>query len=89
MPNDVRTNVVYTIDCQDCCQDCFLYRPNEKTSMYRLKEHFKNIKLHMTCHSVIRKNKLEFGHNFDWTTPSILHNEKHVRKRENAEMFFY
>ncbi|EFN62507.1 hypothetical protein EAG_13809, partial [Camponotus floridanus] len=27
------------------------------------------------------------NHDFDWSLPVILHNEKHVRKREVAEMF--
>ncbi|EFN69675.1 hypothetical protein EAG_12013, partial [Camponotus floridanus] len=41
-----------------------------------------------TNHSVISKHRLESGHDFDWIKPNILHNEKYVRKREIAEMFF-
>ncbi|EFN73622.1 hypothetical protein EAG_08419, partial [Camponotus floridanus] len=41
-----------------------------------------------TNHSVISKHRLESGHDFDWSKPNILHNEKYVRKREIAEMFF-
>ncbi|EFN62631.1 hypothetical protein EAG_16373, partial [Camponotus floridanus] len=33
-------------------------------------------------------NKLEFNHDLDWSIPVILRNERHVRKREIAEMFF-
>ncbi|EFN60973.1 hypothetical protein EAG_13905, partial [Camponotus floridanus] len=31
---------------------------------------------------------VDINHDFDWSLPVILHNEKHVRKREIAEMFF-
>ncbi|EFN69164.1 hypothetical protein EAG_14521, partial [Camponotus floridanus] len=47
-----------------------------------------NIKLHESNHSVISKHRLESRHDFDWLKPNILHNEKYVRKREIAEMFF-
>jgi len=33
----------------------------------RVKEHFSNIKLHETNHSVISKHRLESGHEFDET----------------------
>ena len=54
----------------------------------RVKEHSNNIKLHETNHSVISKHRVKLGHDFDWTNPNILHNEKYVRKREIAEMFY-
>ncbi|EFN61460.1 hypothetical protein EAG_09656, partial [Camponotus floridanus] len=54
----------------------------------RVKKHFNDIKLHESNLSVIGKHKLEFNHDFNWSIPVILHNEKHVRKREIAEMFF-
>ncbi|KAL6416968.1 hypothetical protein ACFW04_014762 [Cataglyphis niger] len=54
----------------------------------RIKEHFNNMKMHASNLSVISKHKLEFDHDFDWSAPDILHNEKYVRKREIAEMFF-
>jgi len=44
--------------------------------------------VHANNLSVISKHKLEFNHDFDWSIPVILHNGKHVRKREIAEMFF-
>ncbi|EFN69907.1 hypothetical protein EAG_13592, partial [Camponotus floridanus] len=40
----------------------------------RMKEHFNDIKLHETNHSVINKRRLESGHEFDWSKPNILHN---------------
>ncbi|KAL6421570.1 hypothetical protein ACFW04_014304 [Cataglyphis niger] len=42
----------------------------------------------INCKNCISKHKLEFNHDFDWSAPDILHNEKHLRKREIAEMFF-
>ncbi|EFN60677.1 hypothetical protein EAG_14899, partial [Camponotus floridanus] len=54
----------------------------------RVKEHFNNIKLHESNLSVISKHKLEFNHDFDSSIPVILHNERYVRKRKIAEMFF-
>jgi len=36
---------------------------------------------------VVSKHKIEFNHDFDWSYPNILHKEKHLRKREIAEMF--
>ncbi|EFN62559.1 hypothetical protein EAG_05778, partial [Camponotus floridanus] len=32
--------------------------------------------------------RLESGHEFDWTKPNILYNEKYVLKREITEMFY-
>ncbi|EFN66419.1 hypothetical protein EAG_10230, partial [Camponotus floridanus] len=52
------------------------------------KEHFNNIKLHESCHSVISKHRLEYGHEFDWTETNILRNEQFLKKGEKAEMFF-
>ena len=44
--------------------------------------------MHSSNLSVVSKHKIEFNHDFDWANPKILHNEKHIRKREIAEMFF-
>lgn len=44
--------------------------------------------MHESNLSVISKHKLEFNHEFDWTNPNILHREKHIKKREIAEMFY-
>ncbi|EFN74115.1 hypothetical protein EAG_01656, partial [Camponotus floridanus] len=41
-----------------------------------VKEHFSNIKLHETNHSVISKHRLESGHEFDWPKLNILQNVK-------------
>ena len=86
LSNDVRTNLVYKIDCNDC--DATYIGQTKRHLCTRVKEHFNNIKLHVSNHSVISKHKCEFDHEFNWTAPAILHNEKHIKKREIAEMFF-
>ena len=54
----------------------------------RLNEHKKDINKIEDNHSVVSKHRLSLNHDFDWSSPEILHNEKFVRKREIAEMFF-
>jgi len=86
LPSEFRTNVVYKIDCKNCAASYI-----GQTKRYlntRLKEHFNNIKLHHSSHSVVSKHRSEFQHEFDWKKFNILHTEKHTRKREIAEMFF-
>ena len=75
----VLTNVVYKIVCRDC--DASYIGQTKRHLCTRVKEHFNNITLHATNHSVISKHKSQFGHDFNWTSPIILHNEKHARGR--------
>lgn len=77
---------MYRIDCQDC--NATYIGQTKRYLNTRIKEHINNIKLHPSNHSVISKHRTDFVHDFGWTTPSILHNEKHRKKREIAEMFF-
>ncbi|KAL6417181.1 hypothetical protein ACFW04_014610 [Cataglyphis niger] len=81
-----RTEVVYKINCKNCSAS-YIGQTKRHLSI-RVKEHFNNIKMHASNLSVISKHKLEFNHDFDWSAPNSLHNEKHIRKREIAEMFF-
>ncbi|EZA50806.1 hypothetical protein X777_11055, partial [Ooceraea biroi] len=37
---------------------------------------------------VVNKHRLLENHEFDWPNVKILHNEKHTRKREIAEMIY-
>ncbi|KAL6421451.1 hypothetical protein ACFW04_013906 [Cataglyphis niger] len=77
---------VVKINCKNCSAS---YIGQTKRHMStRIKEHFNNIKMHASNLSVVNKHKLEFNYDFDWSVPDILHNEKHLRKREIAEMFF-
>ncbi|KAL6421068.1 hypothetical protein ACFW04_013592 [Cataglyphis niger] len=84
MPISNRTEVVYKINCKNCSAS-YIGQTKRHLST-RIKEHFNNIKMHASNLSVISKHKLEFDHDFDWSAPDILHNEKHVRKREMAEI---
>ncbi|KAL6433498.1 hypothetical protein ACFW04_006541 [Cataglyphis niger] len=75
LPISNRTEIVYKINCK-------------KHLSTRVKKNFNNIKMHASNLSVVSKHKLEFNHDFDWSALDILHNEKHLRKREITEMFF-
>ncbi|EFN60290.1 hypothetical protein EAG_00665, partial [Camponotus floridanus] len=81
-----RTEVVYKLNCKNCNKS-YIGQTKRHVST-RVKEHRTNIKVHENNFSVISKHKVEFNHDFDWSLPVILHNEKHVTKREIAEMFF-
>jgi len=81
-----RTNIVYKIDCNKC--DATYIGQTKRHLNTRIKEHINNIKVHTSNHNVISKHKTEYMHDFNWTSPNILHCEKHTRKREIAEMFF-
>ena len=43
---------------------------------------------HPSTHSVVSKHRLTLSHDFNWSNPEILHNERLAKKREIAEMFF-
>lgn len=81
-----RTDIVYKIDCNKC--DATYIGQTKRHLNTRIKEHINNIKVHTSNHNVISKHKTEYMHDFNWTSPNILHCEKHTRKREIAEMFF-
>jgi hypothetical protein len=86
IPKLNKTEVVYQINCKNCQ---FSYIGQTKRHLItRIKEHKNNIKMHESNYSVISKHRVEFNHDFDWDNPTILHNEKHTRKRELAEMFY-
>ncbi|EFN62754.1 hypothetical protein EAG_02768, partial [Camponotus floridanus] len=86
LQNNDKTGVVYKLNCKDC--NLSYIGQTKRHLRTRLKEHCNNIKLHESNHSVISKHRSESRHDFDWSKPNILHNEKYVRKREIAEMFF-
>ncbi|KAL6418855.1 hypothetical protein ACFW04_014207 [Cataglyphis niger] len=86
LPISNSTEVVYKINCKNCSAS-YIGQTKRHLST-RVKEHFNNIKMHANNLSIISKHKLEFNHDFDWSAPDILHNKKHLRKREITEMFF-
>jgi len=67
-----------------------IYRTlNRQNGIYmRLKEHKNDIKKHSNSHSVVNQHRVNNNHDFNWSTPHILHTEKHTQKREIAKMFF-
>jgi len=86
IPKLNKTEVVYQIKCKNCD---FSYIGQTKRHLNtRIKEHKNNIKIHESNHSVVSKHRVEFKHDFDWDNPTILHTEKHTKKRELAEMFY-
>ncbi|KAL6421189.1 hypothetical protein ACFW04_013742 [Cataglyphis niger] len=89
LPISNRTKAVYNINKINCknCSASYIGQTKRHLST-RVKEHFNNIKMHASNLSVVSKHKLEFNHDLDWSAPDIFHNEKHLRKREIAEMFF-
>lgn len=86
LPIENKTKVVYKINCKN--YNLSYIGQTKRHLITRVKEHFRNIKMHESNHSVISKHRIDFNHDFDWSLPTILHNERHVRKREIAEMFF-
>lgn len=86
LAKDNTTEIVYKIDCISC--DATYIGQTKRHLSTRVKEHKKNINLHPSNHSVISKHRTDYDHEFDWASVNILHNERHTRKREIAEMFF-
>ncbi|EFN65192.1 hypothetical protein EAG_06580, partial [Camponotus floridanus] len=86
LPTNNMTKVIYKLDCKNCNKS-YIGQTKRHVSI-RVKEHRNNIKVHESNFSVISKHKVEFNHDFDWSLPVILHNQKHVRKRKIAEIFF-
>ncbi|EZA54510.1 hypothetical protein X777_05489 [Ooceraea biroi] len=86
LSNDVKTDVVYRINCVDC-EACYVGQTKRHLSV-RVKEHNLNIKKRDDDLSVVSRHRITNDHNFDWSNVNILHQEKHVRKREIAEMIF-
>jgi len=80
------TGVVYRLDCKDCEQ---VYIEQTKRHLEtRVREHRNNIKNASGNNSVVTNHRLSTNHEFKWDNVSILHKERHRRKREIAEMFF-
>jgi len=87
LPLNMRTNVIYKIDCMDC-NACYVGQ-TKRHFKTRIKEHKNDIKKkHESALSVVNKHRLDHNHDFDWLNPSILHTEQHYKKREVAEMIF-
>ncbi|XP_071573520.1 uncharacterized protein [Temnothorax nylanderi] len=81
-----RMEIVYEIDCLNC-DACYIGQTKRNLAT-RIKEHRADIKKHPSNHSVVSKHKTSCNHEFNWTSPKVLHSEKQFKKREIAEMVF-
>ncbi|EZA61386.1 hypothetical protein X777_12293, partial [Ooceraea biroi] len=79
------TEVVYRINCSDCTA-CYIGQTKRHLKT-RINEHRSDICRKVNTHSVVSEHRLNNNHDFDWSSPSILHSEKQRKKREIAEMF--
>lgn len=86
LDNANRTGVVYKIDCTQC--EATYIGQTKRHLKTRIKEHQADIKKYPNNCSVVSEHRISHDHDFDWLQPTILHSEKHWRKREIAEMFF-
>ncbi|EZA58481.1 hypothetical protein X777_01102, partial [Ooceraea biroi] len=85
--NDKKTCVVYKINCSDC-QACYI-RQTKRHLEQRVKEHKTDIKKDQDSWSIVSRHSGLNGHCFDWSNVNVLHHEKHLRRRELAEMICY
>jgi len=74
------TQLVYKIDCGNC--NLSYIRQTKRHLNTRLKEHKNNINKHDNFQSVVSHHRINNGHDFDLSTPHVLHIESHTQKRE-------
>ncbi|XP_011859448.1 PREDICTED: uncharacterized protein LOC105556944 [Vollenhovia emeryi] len=86
LTNDQKVEVVYKIDCKYC--NASYVGQTKRHLKTRINEHAKDIMKHVGNHSVVSKHRTSLGHDFDWSTPHVLHRESNTRRREIAEMVF-
>jgi len=81
--NTEKMTQVCKIDCGDCNLS---YIGQAKRHLNtRLKKHKNNINKYNNFQSVVSHHKINNGHDFDWSTPHVLHIESYTQKREIAE----
>jgi len=79
-----KSNIVYKIHCNNC--DASYVGQTKRQLKTRTKEHFNNIKLDKSRHSVITQHILEFNHSFNWNDIKILDSEPNYNRRLISEM---
>ncbi|EZA47392.1 hypothetical protein X777_16331 [Ooceraea biroi] len=80
------TNVIYRLNCNDC--DKSYIGQTKRHLRIRVNEHKNDVKKHESMHSVVSTHRLNNNHEFDFSSPMVLHNEKYYKKRDISEMFF-
>ncbi|RLU15076.1 hypothetical protein DMN91_012963 [Ooceraea biroi] len=81
-----KTDVIYRINCKDC-DVCYVGQTKRHLNT-RISEHLSDIKKCENNWSVVSKHRDNVDHEFDWSEVEVLHQEKHLRKRLIAEMFY-
>ncbi|EZA47335.1 hypothetical protein X777_16386 [Ooceraea biroi] len=81
-----KMNVVYKINCADC-KACYVGQ-TKRHVLTRVNEHRSDIRRNLDDLSVVSRYRVEKGHDFDWSKINILHQEKHLRKREIVKMIY-
>jgi len=76
--------IVYKIHCQDC--EASYVGQTKRQLKTRIKEHFNNIKLDESRHSVITQHILKHNHSFNWKDIKIFDSESNYNKRLISEM---
>jgi len=79
-----KNNIVYKINCNNC--EASYVGQTKRQMKTRVKEHYNNIKLDKSKHSVISEHIVNFNHNFDWDNIKILDIESNYNKRLVSEM---
>jgi len=82
--HNCKSNIVYKIHCQNC--EASYVGQTKQQLKTRIKEHFNNIKLDETRHSVISQHILNHNHSFNWKDIKILDSEPNYNKRLISKM---
>jgi len=82
--HNYKSNIVYKINCKDC--EASYVGQTKRQLKTRTKEHFNNIRLDESRHSVITQHILNYNHSFNWQDIKILDTEPNYNKRLISEM---
>jgi len=78
--HNCKNNIVYKIHCKNC--DASYVGQTKRQLKTRAKEHFNNIKLDESRHSVITQHILNYNHSFNWQDIKILDSEPNYRNQQ-------
>jgi len=79
-----KNNVIYKIYCKDC--NASYVGQTKRQLKTRIREHYNNIKLDDSRHSVVTQHMIKHDHAFDWKNVRILDSESNYNKRLISEM---
>jgi len=81
--HNYKSNIVYKIHRQNYAS--YVGQTKRQLKM-RIKEHFNNIKLDESRHSVITQHILKYNHSFNWKDIKILDSKPNYKERLISEM---